>query len=950
MARNDSAAGTAGKLLRIPVYGLGALAAMLIPRSDRVWVFGSETGPGGGALALYRMARARLGPRPKLIWLAGTRAEAAEARGLGLVVRRRHSPRGLWATLRARTVFITHGFADVNRYAIGRALLVQLWHGIPLLRLHLDSPEALRLGPLPDHARVRAVVENVYRRNGRRIGLFPVPSAVAAERIVSAFGITPDRVIVTGDPRHDVLFDSEPERSERARARIEEVAGPLPADSRVVLYAPHWREESTDPGLPSDDEWDALAAWAERTDSVLLIRVHPHAATSYAPGAARSDRFRLLPPDRLRDLTSALPAVDVLITDYAAAVFDYSLLERPIVFFAPDVETFAKQRGLYESYRDVSGGRRRSDWAAVIDELDSFATDPAAAEAAAAHSRWLRDEHLDVLDGTAAGRIFNAVMRALATARGEQTAEVRPPRMRSRPTVIDPELLSHHDTADGIPALVFGLDVGPLDVTGVALEGGRARVAGDVGDADETGRRRIRIPLVVGRWGAAPAPLPSGDYRLILDTPGPATSRLVLDRPSASLLTDDDFHAEARPVGGEIRVRISAPLDAFESGPRAQRALERAYRDVRGFPEDAVLFESYYSQSAADNPLGIDRALARLRPEVKRYWSVVDLSLPVPSGAVPVVEGTREWWRLRAAARVIVVNDWLRRGFRRRPHQKVLQTWHGTMFRRLALDRPHPTGFFAGLEAGRARASILLERRRWDVLVAQNEYSAEVFRSAYSMDGPIWVDGYPRNDVLHAGGRDARVRAVRERLGAADDTRIVLYAPAWRDDRQEMVDLLDVERFAARLGPGHLLVVRGHARTVSYGRDVVGPGLIDATGYPQPAELLLVADALITDYSAAMFDWMSLDRPIIFHAPDLDEYTNGGRDVYFDLAAEAPGPVFDDPDEVLAELRTALDDPAAWAERYREKRSAWRSRFAALDDGRAGERVVGRMIDAGWFD
>ena len=38
----------------------------------------------------------------------------------------------------------------------------------------------------------------------------------------------------------------------------------------------------------------------------------------------------------------------------------------------------------------------------------------------------------------------------------------------------------------------------------------------------------------------------------------------------------------------------------------------------------AVVFESFYGRTAGDNPLGIDRALARLHPDVARYWSVMD--------------------------------------------------------------------------------------------------------------------------------------------------------------------------------------------------------------------------------------------------------------------------------------------------------------------------------------
>ncbi len=201
-----------------------------------------------------------------------------------------------------------------------------------------------------------------------------------------------------------------------------------------------------------------------------------------------------------------------------------------------------------------------------------------------------------------------------------------------------------------------------------------------------------------------------------------------------------------------------------------------------------MFLESFYGQSASDNPLGIDRALATLRPQTTRYWSVVDGSVAVPpTAAIRIIEGSREWWRVRGSARVLIVNDWLRKRFRRRAGQHVLQTWHGTMLKRLALDR-------AGVGI-RTRIAVRRERARWDALLAQNAYSAKIFRSAYDMRDPIWEEGYPRNDVLHLDAAELaeRAAAVRRAVGVPDGARVVLYAPTWRDDRTEMVDYVDLD-------------------------------------------------------------------------------------------------------------------------------------------------------------
>jgi CDP-glycerol glycerophosphotransferase (TagB/SpsB family) len=351
-------------------------------------------------------------------------------------------------------------------------------------------------------------------------------------------------------------------------------------------------------------------------------------------------------------------------------------------------------------------------------------------------------------------------------------------------------------------------------------------------------------------------------------------------------------------------------------------------------PEDADFLESYRGRTAACNPRGIDRALAELRPSTTRYWSVVDGSVAVPPGSERIIEGTEEWWRVRGSARVLVVNDWLRTPYRPRPHQHVLQTWHGSTLKRLARDRAD-----VGL---RTRIASKREGGRWDALLAQNEFSAQHLRSAYEFRGPIWVEGYPRNDILL---KPELATQVRHRLGLDEQRRVVLYAPTWREDRTEMVDHLDPAAFARDLGPDHVVLVRGHSSTWEHGSDHAAAGVLDVTGYPDVSDLLLVSDVLVTDYSSVMFDWLSTGRPAVFHVPDLARYRSELRGFYEDLLADAPGPVT----TTDAELVDAVRAVGERAGHYDDVRAAWRERFASHDDGTAGRRVVQTMLDAGWF-
>src|SRR5688572_11766671 len=177
MASFSFGAGNARKLATIPLYAAGRILTLVVPRSRDEWVFGCAVGIADGALALWDVAAA---DGRRAVWLVDNAREARDAAARGIPSVPKRSLRGLWRTARACVVVITHGFGDVNRYAVSGAFVVQLWHGVPLKRIGLDSPETLRLpgaiartpAARPLHAMLRAM----YRGAARRIRLLPAAS------------------------------------------------------------------------------------------------------------------------------------------------------------------------------------------------------------------------------------------------------------------------------------------------------------------------------------------------------------------------------------------------------------------------------------------------------------------------------------------------------------------------------------------------------------------------------------------------------------------------------------------------------------------------------------------------------------------------------------------------------------------------------------------------------
>ena len=156
------------------------------------------------------------------------------------------------------------------------------------------------------------------------------------ERFVSRLGI----------PRTDVLFGEERLAASRAavRARYE-----LPAGKRVILYAPTFRGDSIADAHATDDLDLAVLKDALGADHVLLVRLHPfvRAATPIGPELGG---FAIDVSD-YPDINELMLVSDLLVTDYSSAIFEFALLRKPMIFFAPDYEAYERERGFYFDYR-----------------------------------------------------------------------------------------------------------------------------------------------------------------------------------------------------------------------------------------------------------------------------------------------------------------------------------------------------------------------------------------------------------------------------------------------------------------------------------------------------------------------------------------------------------------------------------------------------------------------
>ncbi|POM25274.1 CDP-glycerol:poly(glycerophosphate) glycerophosphotransferase [Actinomadura rubteroloni] len=462
---------------------------------------------------------------------------------------------------------------------------------------------------------------------------------------------------------------------------------------------------------------------------------------------------------------------------------------------------------------------------------------------------------------------------------------------------------------------------------------------GDAFTAELTPSRMPRfgadIPLGRGNWHVLAA---TGDHEVpvvvargsIRELPAPRTVRWH----------DIEIHSGKDDI---LQLRIRVALAPDERGGYAQKRLQVVdYPRYREQPLlDLAVFDAFSGRQASDNPRGVFDELRRRNTGMDCVWVTVDGQFPPPDGARTILQGSREHYEALARAKLIVGNwrqpDW----FRKREGQTYVQCWHGSPLKKVGYDLKE-------MSYKRTEGADWMETDvpQWDLLVSQSPFVVPFLRSAFRYDGPIIDTGYPRNDLLNRPERHQLALDVRERLGIPAGKKVVMYAPTWRDDFHFAVGKrafqleFDIDAATAALGDDHVLLLRTHYLVTDKPKTGENPFVIDVSDYPDIAELYLVTDIFITDYSSSMFDFAVTGKPVLFYTYDLDRYRDHVRGFYFDFDEVAPSPLFRTSEEVIAAVRDIDALVARNADRYR----AFQEKFCPHDDGRSGARILDRVL------
>lgn len=357
-----------------------------------------------------------------------------------------------------------------------------------------------------------------------------------------------------------------------------------------------------------------------------------------------------------------------------------------------------------------------------------------------------------------------------------------------------------------------------------------------------------------------------------------------------------------------------------------------------------IVFDNYMGNGYGCNPKYVLKCLLEMPQERTEGLDLVwitktpELLRPMlPARVRIVLYDSEQAFYEYATAKLWVKNfqmvHLLNQGLLKKKEQIYIQMWHGSFgIKKIEGDCGYLNADKAWLALAKKNAAYT------DFWISNSRFESDVYKNAFWGAGKILEYGHPRNDLFFEQDQLQYKRKVQETYGIAPEKKLFFYMPTFRDQDHGLLQPLPYERIAeelgSRFGGEWVCLVRLHPRRVSPKQieALKEQSVMDATMYPDVQELLAAADAMVTDYSSAIFDFLLTKRPGFILAEDYDAYEQI-RGFYYPLT-DTPFPLAKTNEELLEQIGT-FDE-----ESYRQKIDAFLKEKGSVEDGNASKRVA----------
>lgn len=304
----------------------------LLLRDKNIYIFTAKHGYTDNTKYLFEYY---IKKEKKCVWIASSDAAKAEASRViesysNASVVTRKNIKLIFYFAKAKYIFVTHSLSDCGPLSSKTATVVNLWHGIPFKKMGYDSSH--------DVTSLNLMTNNPYFNNDYVI----CSSADTREIFETCMRLSSEHILPLGQPRVDFLLSNRDDITVKEKLRAVYTQEP---NAKVTLYAPTFRDQK---GVAMEIYLNLISGFSRNAarNEVLVLRLHPNERHLLHDLNLPANVTLSVYDDVQRDLLAA----DRLISDYSSVIFDYAILNRPILRYAPDQKGYLDMRdGCYST-------------------------------------------------------------------------------------------------------------------------------------------------------------------------------------------------------------------------------------------------------------------------------------------------------------------------------------------------------------------------------------------------------------------------------------------------------------------------------------------------------------------------------------------------------------------------------------------------------------------------
>ena len=348
------------------------------------------------------------------------------------------------------------------------------------------------------------------------------------------------------------------------------------------------------------------------------------------------------------------------------------------------------------------------------------------------------------------------------------------------------------------------------------------------------------------------------------------------------------------------------------------------------------IFGAWNGHRFSDNSKYLFLYVKKNHPEIEPVWltrdSVIRDTIRANGGRSFSIRSFKGFYNSLTASTVLVSNVKKDVNYLFINGATLVHLWHGNPLKKIGLDDSYsPVNNFPYAFVVRHLFPMAYEFN-YDYIVSNADSFTDKMASSYNLPiARVLETGSPRNDVFFDTETDDFNDTLRSSFKGC---RLVYYMPTFRnlEESESLFTLPDYNRRALETfleKENIVFVSKGHyVDNVRDDENAITKSRLVHLADNQVSDInfmLKDADALITDYSSAYFDFLLTERPLIFAAFDLERYIAGSRELYFDYGKVVAGPIVKNWKELYQALETIWGDAV-----YREaviKKNAYFNKY-----------------------